>query len=648
MEAGAEEPLLRRLRRVFAAEERSFRMDRRSPAAVALRAVVADVLPRFLGSYSDDTLAEYIVVLVCNGKHQYQARDDLEAFLGDESAKFVAWLWGYLSKRDLASADNSCVQHGLRNECRKLNDKKNLLVAEVQPGDARIVNSKILGPQEHHGLQKFDSTKGQNVVQRRISSTVVVSPERLFGDQWDLEGQHQKKDQSATGGRSFSTPKSGVAARTAQALTQEELHYDEHLGRNASTRQFPVAVGTDDGKVLEPMKRRGNVWDRLGKPAIEDRGLARETDDMRVQNGVNKKAKLMAAEHEQSYCVNSSTDGDLFYKANSRQFSNSYPYVNRVQAHELVEKPNRSRLIGRINFGDVERNHLQVRDVSRQKFSSTLPVKNVQSQNLNEFISEVKSSPTAVSEPACHVSKASKGHVSAPSKLSQLTTLRNSETEVLQSQQISSPAQSKTGSSVREDGDNCSNKPVKDEMLDVKLKLKQMELNVLKLRSQQAQINNGKQGALSSGPHANLEEDADSRTVLVTNVHFAAVKEALSMHFVKCGTVLKVNMLTDAFTGHPKGAAYVTFADKESVEKAVSLSGTSFLSRVLTVMRKADAPPGFLASVQQTGRPLHPRNSPPFPKGVSQKQSASYHLQWKRDQSVLEKSSATPASCPTI
>lgn len=648
MEAGAEEPLLRRLRRVFTAEERSFRMDRRSPAAVALRAVVADVLPRFLGSYSDDTLAEYIVVLVCNGKHQYQARDDLEAFLGDESAKFVAWLWGYLSKRDLASADNSCVQHGLRNECRKLNDKKNLLVAEVQPGDARIVNSKILGPQEHHGLQKFDSTKGQNVVQRRISSTVVVSPERLFGDQWDLEGQHQKKDQSATGGRSFSTPKSGVAARTAQALTQEELHYDEHLGRNASTRRFPVAVGTDDGKVLEPMKRRGNVWDRLGKPAIEDRGLARETDDMRVQNGVNKKAKLMAAEHEQSYCVNSSTDGDLFYKANSRQFSNSYPYVNRVQAHELVEKPNRSRLIGRINFGDVERNHLQVRDVIRQKFSSTLPVKNVQSQNLNEFISEVKSSPTAVSEPACHVSKASKGHVSAPSKLSQLTTLRNSETEVLQSQQISSPAQSKTGSSVREDGDNCSNKPVKDEMLDVKLKLKQMELNVLKLRSQQAQINNGKQGALSSGPHANLEEDADSRTVLVTNVHFAAVKEALSMHFVKCGTVLKVNMLTDAFTGHPKGAAYVTFADKESVEKAVSLSGTSFLSRVLTVMRKADAPPGFLASVQQTGRPLHPRNSPPFPKGVSQKQSASYHLQWKRDQSVLEKSSATPASCPTI
>lgn len=37
------------------------------------------------------------------------------------------------------------------------------------------------------------------------------------------------------------------------------------------------------------------------------------------------------------------------------------------------------------------------------------------------------------------------------------------------------------------------------EILDVKLKLKQMELDVLKLRSKQAQINNGKQGAVLLG-----------------------------------------------------------------------------------------------------------------------------------------------------
>ena len=30
-------------------------------------------------------------MLVCNGKDQYQARDDLEAFLGERTADFVSW-----------------------------------------------------------------------------------------------------------------------------------------------------------------------------------------------------------------------------------------------------------------------------------------------------------------------------------------------------------------------------------------------------------------------------------------------------------------------------------------------------------------------------------------------------------------------------
>uniref|UniRef100_A0ACD5UPJ3 Uncharacterized protein n=1 Tax=Avena sativa TaxID=4498 RepID=A0ACD5UPJ3_AVESA len=635
-DADADEQLQRRLRRVFAAEERSFRMVRRSEAANALHSAVVDVLPRFLGSYSDDTLAEYIVILVCNGKHQYQARDDLEAFLGDDSAKFVAWLWGYLSKRVATLADDSSVQHGLENEIGNLNDAKNLLVTKTQPGDTRILNSKILIPQEHKGLQKLDSIKGQNVAQRRISSTVIVSPEMLVGDNCYLEGQHQKKDWSSAGGRSSSMRKSGVAARTEHALTQEELH-DEYLGTNASTRRLPVAVSTDVDEVSESMKRRRNVWDRLGKLAAEDQSLPRETDNMHVENGVHKKAKLPVSEHERR------TDGNLLDRANSGNFSSSYPDVNTVQAHEHREKFNRSRLSGRLDFGGMEHNHHQVRDLSSQKSNPTLPVKKIRSQSLNEFTSEVKISPAAISEPARLASNSLKGHVSASNKFSQLNTRLNSGTDVLQSQQISSPAQSKSGSSVREDDGSYSNKPVKDEMLDVKLKLKQVELDMLKLRSMQAQISNGKQGSLPSGPHSNLEEDADARTVLVTNVHFAATKEAVSTHFMKCGTVLKINMLTDAITGHPKGAAYVTFADKESIGRAVSLSGTSFYSRVLTVLRKAEAPPGYLASIQQTGRP-QPWNSPQFQKGASPMQSSGHHLQWKREQSAMENS---PANCPT-
>ncbi|GFZ00448.1 RNA binding (RRM/RBD/RNP motifs) family protein [Actinidia rufa] len=114
-------------------------------------------------------------------------------------------------------------------------------------------------------------------------------------------------------------------------------------------------------------------------------------------------------------------------------------------------------------------------------------------------------------------------------------------------------------------------------------------------------------------------EDADSRTIFVNNVmtktlrldadflvrgyhslfllqccyptqvHFAATKDSLSRHFNKFGDVLKVGIVTDAATGQPKGSAYVEFMRKDAAENALSLDGTSFMSRLLKVVRKSSA-----------------------------------------------------------
>ncbi|XP_016649466.1 PREDICTED: embryonic polyadenylate-binding protein 2-B-like isoform X2 [Prunus mume] len=75
--------------------------------------------------------------------------------------------------------------------------------------------------------------------------------------------------------------------------------------------------------------------------------------------------------------------------------------------------------------------------------------------------------------------------------------------------------------------------------------------------------------------------EVDSRTVLVTNIRFKATKEALSLFFANCGGVVNVVMLTDILTANRQGAAYVTFANEESVDKAVALSGTTFYSRTV-------------------------------------------------------------------
>ncbi|WVZ80548.1 hypothetical protein U9M48_028016, partial [Paspalum notatum var. saurae] len=52
---------------------------------------------------------------------------------------------------------------------------------------------------------------------------------------------------------------------------------------------------------------------------------------------------------------------------------------------------------------------------------------------------------------------------------------------------------------------------------------------------------------------AHPTEDADSRTLYVSNVHFAATKDSLSRHFNKFGAVLKVVIVTNAVTGQPTG-----------------------------------------------------------------------------------------------
>ncbi|KAG6521394.1 hypothetical protein ZIOFF_018511 [Zingiber officinale] len=67
----------------------------------------------------------------------------------------------------------------------------------------------------------------------------------------------------------------------------------------------------------------------------------------------------------------------------------------------------------------------------------------------------------------------------------------------------------------------------------------------------------------------------------ILQVHFAATKDTLSRHFNKFGDVLKVIIITDATTGQPTGSAYVEFLKKESADSALSLNGTSFMSRIL-------------------------------------------------------------------
>eukprot|EP01015_Nassula_variabilis_P006029 TRINITY_DN1458_c0_g1_i4.p4 TRINITY_DN1458_c0_g1~~TRINITY_DN1458_c0_g1_i4.p4 ORF type:complete len:128 (-),score=17.82 TRINITY_DN1458_c0_g1_i4:173-556(-) len=72
----------------------------------------------------------------------------------------------------------------------------------------------------------------------------------------------------------------------------------------------------------------------------------------------------------------------------------------------------------------------------------------------------------------------------------------------------------------------------------------------------------------------------------VKNVDYMATKEEVQDHFKSCGSIHRVTIIADKFTGHPKGFAYVEFNDAESVENAKLLDGTLLRGRTIQVLPK--------------------------------------------------------------
>lgn len=70
----------------------------------------------------------------------------------------------------------------------------------------------------------------------------------------------------------------------------------------------------------------------------------------------------------------------------------------------------------------------------------------------------------------------------------------------------------------------------------------------------------------------------------VGQVDYDATPNELQSHFEACGTINRVTILCDKFTGRPKGYAYIEFADLDGAENALTLENSVFKGRNLKVM----------------------------------------------------------------
>nr|XP_014352615.1 PREDICTED: embryonic polyadenylate-binding protein 2 isoform X2 [Latimeria chalumnae] len=141
------------------------------------------------------------------------------------------------------------------------------------------------------------------------------------------------------------------------------------------------------------------------------------------------------------------------------------------------------------------------------------------------------------------------------------------------------------------------------ELEAIKARVREMEEEAEKLKELQNEaerrlIVSPKPGFVFSAPGVTypltVDEkiEADNRSVYVGNVDYGSTAEELESHFNGCGPVNRVTILCDKFTGHPKGYAYVEFAEKDSVKMAMALDETLYRGRLIKVLPKRTNLPG--------------------------------------------------------
>jgi polyadenylate-binding protein 2 len=82
----------------------------------------------------------------------------------------------------------------------------------------------------------------------------------------------------------------------------------------------------------------------------------------------------------------------------------------------------------------------------------------------------------------------------------------------------------------------------------MKRRVQEMEEEAQKLREMQNSIDNDRPDMREN------REDVDARSVFVGNVDYGASPEEIQAHFQSCGSINRVTILLDKFTGHPKGS----------------------------------------------------------------------------------------------
>jgi len=152
------------------------------------------------------------------------------------------------------------------------------------------------------------------------------------------------------------------------------------------------------------------------------------------------------------------------------------------------------------------------------------------------------------------------------------------------------------------DDDPLINDKTDQEIEAMKRKVQEMEEEAAKIEALQYSVersmkspalggisealqHNGMAGMMS-GMGGSMGPVADSKSIYVGNVDYSTTAEELMEFFQSCGTVNRITIPCNKWSGHPKGYAYIEFKDQDSVVNTMILNDTTFKGRPLKISPK--------------------------------------------------------------
>ncbi|RDX66594.1 Polyadenylate-binding protein 2, partial [Mucuna pruriens] len=639
--------------------------------AAKLKESVTEKLKEFMGDYSDDTLVDYVIVLLRNGRRKEQARNDLNVFLGDNSDPFVSWLWDHLDlnlelyvqpetstvldeapKRKPISevqsgADDS--QHlnsqSERGKSTKLSrsrhnkDWKGLMRGEAEPPPIRssVVDNVHLEekaqPEVNHGTRSLSPKppvqrkRGRADEQQRtkkdvVSQVNIAAPRRLL--QFAVRDAVATSRTSSSGmpaEPSLKRLRSVVSTSSGDSSLVERPQRMQLASRLANPMATVIKAVAEAAEDVIKSKPSGSVFDRLGRgmDTLDDN---RQLEDSYQQQEQNHIFYSQRTDYNGQYAANTTMMGhETGYPSDSNSDNEGFDDINVMDR----------RMSGAS----------QIRPSVGNRGNDSLMVQYSVAKNVDDSLRLKRN-------------REQEQHTASPNTSHKIVNI-SVNVNTWKPPQHQEP---------REVAELDGNKTFYNERGDPRSSLRLVKENANTLKANPAldvQKESSKAHITASGSNAagRPSEDVDSRTIFISNVHFAATKDGLSRHFNRFGEVLKVIIVTDAATGQPKGAAYVEFMRKEAADNALSLDGNSFMSRILKVVKKSaahqESAPAMAWSRIVRGSPFPSARFSrlPFPRGIPGAFRArppiklgARSLQWKRDAQGSDTSSSGNIAAP--